>query len=91
MINPENSSIQVWGSNQIEYGKEIRKGQVLAYNKTAGIGLINDANDERIKFYTEETDQIPARGDEVFFKIDHRKGHLAAIEVFIINSHNSLT
>jgi len=64
----------------------MRKGQVLAYNKTAGVGLINDTNDERIKFYAEGTDQIPARGDEVSFKIGLLKGHLAAIEVSIINS-----
>jgi len=32
MIKPENSSIRVWGSNQIEYYQEMRKGQVLGYN-----------------------------------------------------------
>ena len=64
----------------------MRKGQILAYNKTAGVGLINDANNERIKFYTEGTNQIPARGDEVSFRIDLRKGHLVAIDVSIIRS-----
>jgi cold shock CspA family protein len=74
------------GSNQFKYYKDMRKGQVLAYNKTAGVGLINDANDERIKFYTNGKDRIPARGDEVSFKIGIRKGNLAAIKVSIMNS-----
>ena len=64
----------------------MRKGQVLAYNKSARVGLINDTNDERIKFYPDGKDQTPARGDEVSFKIGIRKGNLAAIKVSIINS-----
>ncbi|KQM78494.1 hypothetical protein ASE74_13400 [Pedobacter sp. Leaf216] len=67
----------------------MRKGQVLAYNKTAGVGLINDANDERIKFYADGSSQIPLRGDEVSFKIDLRKGYLVAIEVAVIGSYGT--
>jgi len=56
----------------------MRTGKILSYNSKAGIGLIEDDNNQRIKFYIEDCKTRPYSGNEVYFTISFRNGSLIA-------------
>ncbi len=59
----------------------MRTGKILSFNKKAGIGLIEDENGERIKFFAESAESIPERGDVVSFEIAFNSRSLTAVNV----------
>ncbi|MGA9650569.1 hypothetical protein [Pedobacter sp.] len=56
----------------------MRTGYILSYNQKAGIGLICDENDQRIKFFAEAVNIPITKGDKVSFEIIFQKGSLVA-------------
>jgi len=64
----------------------MRTGQILSFNKKAGIGLIRDTNDEHIKFYIEDSKLHPVRGDNISFEIGFRGGALIAKKLKLLTT-----
>ena len=56
----------------------MRTGKILSYNSKAGVGLIQDTNNQRVKFYIEDCKTRPFGGNEVYFTISFRNGGLIA-------------
>jgi len=66
---------------------EIRRtGTILSFNKTAGIGLIEDLNHERIKFFGSDKKSPPSRGEQISFEIDFRNKSLVATNIGIFEN-----
>ena len=59
----------------------MRKGFVLSYNSKAGVGLLVDENQQRIKFFIEGFVKAPRKGEEILFEISFKNGSLAALGV----------
>lgn len=64
--------------------KLTRTGIILSLNKKAGIGLIQDTNNERIKFFEADAESIPLRGELISFEIDFRNESLVATNIDLL-------
>jgi len=62
----------------------MRTGKILSFNGKAGVGLIEDINNQRIKFYADDCKNKPSRGNDVHFAISFRNGALIAINIRIL-------
>jgi len=62
----------------------MRTGHILSYNKKVGIGFIKTNNNQRIKFFSDDSLASPHVGDAVSFDISFRNGSLIAINIKLL-------
>ncbi|GGE41431.1 hypothetical protein EV200_101652 [Pedobacter psychrotolerans] len=63
----------------------MRSGFIISISKTAGIGLIRDSNNQKIRFHVEDTNGVPNKGDLVTFEISFKNWSLAATNVMVLH------
>lgn len=66
--------------------ENVRSGLIISLNEILGIGLIRDSNNQKIRFYVNDTKEPTIKGDLVTFNINFRNWHLAATDISVLTS-----
>ncbi|MFC4210903.1 cold-shock protein [Pedobacter lithocola] len=67
----------------------MRNGIILSFNKSAGVGIIKDSNNQHIRFYADDSKKIPSVGETVSFEIVFRNKNLVASNLKVFKSEES--
>lgn len=62
----------------------MRTGKVISFNKLTGAGILQDSNNQTIKFINENPKITPLKGDQISFEVEYSQKSMVVKNIEIL-------
>jgi len=63
----------------------MRTGKVISFNKLTGAGILQDSNNQTIKFINENPKRTPLKGDQISFEVEYSQKSMVVKNIEILS------